>query len=228
MATWSSAEDNNQAITFDGNAAWNRRHFSVVNCTFTNFAASSATNNGGAVSVMMANVYLIDNITVSNWTGYHCGVVYHKHGINNGTVRRVTAIDNIGTWRGGSFSSDTANATWEYQNCEFCYNNFEGSSDQPGIHVPGSETNAGPFYVYRNSLGNGYIDTGYVAIAGHLYVTENVSTGTHDFTYATGGLTETDDYASVAGGAFNADNTLTSAYLTSISKDRGTIGHEIA
>mgnify|MGYP003649074536 CR=1 FL=1 len=176
---------------------------------------------------MMFQYSLIDNNTYRN-NGSTAGcsaAVYLKHGIGNMTVRRLTAYENNYWRRSVIRCDDTNHASNEVVNMEFLYNNSDNEfGAQALVSAPGTNSvGDGPHFVFRNTGRNATLDIDGDSTDSEMIGNVMGSTDLSSAAFAT----DTDNYFSVSETNQNADGTLTDAYLLSISKDRGTVGHEI-
>jgi hypothetical protein len=228
VESWGSSGVNPGALKFDGNVS--REYLAIVNCTFRNFAGTTEINSGAPIHLMGFKYFLFDNNIGENLGTTSNGVtalVYYKHALTDGTTRRFEAIDNCKFFRGGVYCDDTSsNNEYDMANMELCYNNIENiDTGLSYLGLPGTigPNDLGPHFVYRNTGENSRIGIGNSG-ASTIEVVGNVNTHTNTFTVS---VADVDNYDDAIAENFNADNTLTDTYLTSISKERGTVGHEI-
>ena len=226
-----SGSTNNCAITFTG-ISTTRRDCAVVDCTFDTMQ-SGVQNSSSAFMLMGLDRCLIDNITCSNFNG-NSSITYLKHSLSGLTIRRLTGITSTNYTYGFVYSDDTTTSNnLRLDDTEVCFCNVKDSSGQNNrVRYPGNiGTGAnGPFYFYRNTVQDGYLDVNSTDIDVTLY--GNLSELTDAFV-TTGTVTETKSYdaastPAVAASDFNADGTLTAAALTKYGVARGELGHEIA
>lgn len=225
--SWGSSSVNPAGLIFDGNFAPPREHLAIVDCTFKNFAGTSEANSGAPIHIMDFYYWLIDNCTFeNNGDSAGCaGMVYLKHAVGNGTIRRSTGYTN-NYWRRGVIYCDATTGTGtEVENMEYCFNNADTeTAERKLVSAPGTNNlGDGPHYVLRNTGRNANLDVDGDSTDSELF--GNILGGTDDSSITW--LVDTDNFESVSESNQNADGTLTDAYLTSISKDRGTVGHEI-
>ena len=226
--SWGSSNVNPGALIFDGNFTPAREHLAIVDCTFKNFAGTSETNSGAPIHLMMFYYFLIDNCKfMDNGSTSGCaGMVYLKHGTGNGTIRRSEAYDNNYWRRSVIHCDDTNNAVTEVENMEYIYNNTDNEhSTNDLLKAPGTNSSGdGPHYVFRNTARNSTLQVDGDSTDSEAF--GNILGSTDDSSVVWS--VDTDNYESVSETNQEVDGTLKAAYLTSITKARGTVGHEIA
>lgn len=221
----SGATNDNPCAIFAG-AVSRRNYQAIVGNRFTNFSMGRTSGVVAGWILYQCNYLVCENNTNDNISAASSGLL--KGEILNYTQRNNRCSQTqTDLGRGWEILGDETSGT--FGSGESCHNIHYGILGTRHLYDSAAGDYTGrPMYTYRDTFYEGNMLHIATTVTGDEYRVERVvCEGTINAGYDTDPTGDEANYANVAQSNFLSDSRLTDAYLTTISRTRGEVGHEV-